>query len=85
MIRLFIGMVLGAALVLVVHSKMDHKTEADLNKTIGTQVDAVGTVALDGVQAGLNKANAAITDGPHVCFLLRNRFIVSCLTWRSVN
>ena len=62
MIRIGIGMVLGAALVLVVHSKMDHKTEADLNKTVGTQVDTASTVALDGVQAGLAKSNSAISE-----------------------
>ena len=63
MIRFVIGMVVGAVAVLVVHSKIDSKTEADVNKTVSAQVDTVGTVALDGVQAGLNKANTAITDG----------------------
>lgn len=62
MIRFAIGVVVGAVAVLVIHSKIDTKTEAEVNKTVSAQVDTAGTVALDGVQTGLNKANTAITD-----------------------
>ena len=62
MIRFAIGVIVGAVAVLVLHSKMSGNTEAEVNKTVGAQVDTAGTVALDGVQTGLNKANTAITD-----------------------
>jgi len=63
MIRFGIVLILGIAVAAVVYSKMDPKTEATVNGAVSAQVDTVSTVALDGVQAGLNKANTAITEG----------------------
>lgn len=62
MIRFGIGMVIGALIVFAVHSKLDTKTRANVDKQVAATVDSAGATALDATQQGLTKANQALSD-----------------------